>query len=467
MSKAIIFLKLALIKASANNDLINHIFRHKKYGTPATIVCAIIAALLLYSLLLLVFRIRKVYIIKKYRLDSLAEIGLLNRKIIGLNEKKKQITEYELPIPRRHGHILELKNVNPALKKEDVVAKREQLERIYFSIFRSEIAEINLVERRFLWTKRTDLVLVFGSIPNKFSFAEIKNKNKFAITLGRAAFREITWDLTTKSTSLILGAMGSGKSVLISSIATQLLYKPFRVKIILATGKDPIEDFPQFENHPDVKLLCHATEHGYNELISEIRNLVEMDKPRMSEKLKKEGVKKWFELKEPELKIVIIDEAFVLASNKNWKDDVKLYSDMISLSRSSGSGFSIIGSQGQRSEEFSKIGIDPDRFLIRVGSKVSTPQLSQTLYNDRDIGCDDTLSHGKMIYSEGRNPTRIRAVYSDDIKEFPRHPWHNSSENIAAKIDVHVESIVVIDADANPSSNGVTANKLSRFKRKG
>lgn len=143
MLKAIIQLKSFLITLSTNNEVLSYIFKHKKLGTPATLLALAIACLLFYVIYKAVKKVRE----NKYRPDTLAELGLLNKKLVGLNNQKKQMFEHVLPSIKRHSHILEIQNVSPALKKDDIAAKREQLERIYFPIFRQEIAGMNLVEK--------------------------------------------------------------------------------------------------------------------------------------------------------------------------------------------------------------------------------------------------------------------------------------------------------------------------------
>lgn len=440
-----------------------------------------IASLFWMSLLLIIWLGRKTktfYLRKRFRLSDLEKFNLFQKRLVkGKSKNNLDKHRYETVFPdiEYFWPCLTLKNINPAIKKQDLEALKEPLERI----FQSEIADFRIFETSFLWifAKKTCVTITFGKIAESFRFENIKNQKPFEIVLGiNSISKEKVWDLTSKSTGLVLGTMGSGKSVLLLAICVQLLFKKFKVKIVLATGKDPLEDFPSLASHPDVKLICHQTEDGYSNLISEINQLLKEDKPRMSTLFKEHKVKKWFELPEPELKIIIIDEAFTIASNENWKKDSKLFSDLISLGRSYGH-FGIIGTQGQRAEEFKKIGIDPDRFLFKVGSKVSTPQLSQTLYNDQEIGMDDTLTKGKMIYCEGRNPEKIRALFADHITDFPKHSWHSDTLIISKPPDLvfYIKDITTMPLDS--SSQNTTANlapdehiktesRVARFKRK-
>lgn len=438
----------------------------------------------IYYRIFLISPIPSFFLKQNYRLTDLEQFNFFQKK----KNKKTQKSNTVFPTLKKIKHGLILKNVNPTLKKQTILDHREQLERI----FKHEIASVRLYDRAFLlfFSKKTYLEFQFGKLPDAFKFEDIKNQDQFEITFGINAINEQrNWDLTSKSTGLILGAMGSGKSVLINSIVTQLLFKHFKVKIVLATGKDPSEDFPSLVNHPSVTLLCHQIQDDYKRLISEIRHLLNEDKPRMSALFKQNKIKKWFELPVPELKLIIIDEAFTISSNGAWKKDSKLFNDLISLGRNYGH-YAIVGTQGQRAEEFKNIGIDPDRFLFKIGSKVSTPQLSQTLYNDQEIGTDDSLTKGKMVYTEGRKAEIIRAIYSDHITSFPNSfkteitdpetspSLHNTSDKQLIKNEPETEpknecysetSVIqsetpTISEIAKKSPKG--ASPLARFKKK-
>jgi hypothetical protein len=391
----------------------SHIFIKSKFAQNLIMLILYVALPILALEIARIMRQR--FAKSKYHLDALHRRNYFD---VDQNEKTLWPT-----ISRKADEI-----IYSQISKQKTLTEIKSDSEFFRQLYNAEDIAFKLVTKFPLWPwsdSYHELRVNLGKLPLKFAFEEIKKRN-FNIILGVDSYhRQYCWDLRSSINSgLVLGAQGSGKSNLFDSICKQLLRaSEFDVRIILATGKDPSEDFLSLSNDSRVKLYCHQIESDYKQFIDDIRALLKEDTESVRAKFIQEQKNKWHELAKPELKLIFLDEAFVISSNPNWKNDSKLFSDLISLGRSYGH-YVIVSSQGQRAEEFQRIGLDQDRFLLKIGSQVSTPQMSLSLYGDSDIGRSNNLTQGRMILRSGDQSTVIRTVFSQHINQ-----THNQRNN--------------------------------------
>lgn len=383
-------------------------------------IVSVLAILFLFALIsLLIFAYKFVRrLLNENIVQSLNSKNLLKKTTIKIRHPDGSIhlkDSFVYPRIKRKDKYIEIYPINSGIEESEF---KEMLQ--YFSeLLRVHPKFIDAKkEHKFnIWKlqKYDSLKLYKENLPKEFKLEQVANKDKYNLCLGINPFlQEKFWDLKTLSAALITGQPGSGKSVLMDSLIKQFILNFPKATVHLASSKNPRMDFRQLTNYPSIHLYQHLHKDQLQSFHDVISNLINIHVPEVESKLISSETTEWYKAKDINPILVILDECFILAGKDN-KVFFQDFAKLISLGRAFGI-YVIAGTQGQKVSDFTEIGLKPDLFALRIGSATKTAELSDSLYGDREIGCDDNLKRGRMIAYINNKAEIIRAVYAEHFK---------------------------------------------------
>jgi len=245
------------------------------------------------------------------------------------------------------------------------------------------------------------------TLPNVFKHrSDMEVPVDFGITSRGEPFFE---DLATLPHLLIAGSTGAGKSVLVNSILTSLLYirTPKELKMILVDPKAvelmPYKGLPHLKEDPiiDAYYAFSSMEALEQEMhrrmsflhVAKVKNLKEFNDKMRAEKRPEDIL--------PRV-LFVIDELAELV-NREKKIFTKLMTAISSMARAA--GIHVIAATQRPSVDIlsGKIKVN---FPARLGLRVPGTTDSRTIFGRQ--GCEQLLGRGDMLYSSPNRPSMIR-----------------------------------------------------------